>query len=224
MNPWLFAPNINTIHGFSTRHGGVSQGNFSSLNLGGHDDYQESIKQNRKLALEQLNIANLQVRTLHQIHGNKVVRAESEESDADALVSNQKGVPIAIGVADCYPVLFYDAVNQVIGAAHAGWRGTVSRIVSNTVNEMLQLGAQKEHIQVAIGQGISCEKFEVGAEVVEQFLSSGFTKACIVGNKIDLIAANIEALNAIGIADSQIWCMNRCSFEADFQILLLCIF
>ena len=119
MNPWLFAPNINTIHGFSTRHGGVSQGNFSSLNLGGHDDYQESIKQNRKLALEQLNIANLQVRTLHQIHGNKVVRAESAESDADALVSNQKGVPIAIGVADCYPVLFYDAVNQVIGAAHA---------------------------------------------------------------------------------------------------------
>lgn len=213
---WLFAPNIKTIHGFSNRFGGVSSGSFASLNLGAQQDDRLLISKNRSLALDALNLKDQPVCMVNQVHGSKVILANKEIQEADAIVCNEIGLPIAIGVADCYPILYHDPINKVVGAAHAGWRGTVSGIAGNTVQEMIKLGAQAKYIQVAIGQGISTDKFAVGQEVIDRFLSSGFSTGCLKGNHIDLVAANKQVLLASGIIRDHIWSMNRCTFEPEF--------
>ena len=213
---WLNAPNISCIHGFSTRHGGVSVSPFESLNLGGSQDYEKNIATNRQRALENLNLSSYGLCHLKQVHGNTVCSAKPGQQEGDALVTNQKGLALAISIADCYPILFYDAANAVIAAAHAGWRGTHSKIAQNTIAEMLQLGARQENIQVAIGQGISQNNFEVGTEVIEQFKAAGFPDSCWHKNKIDLIACNLFILKENNILDENIWVMNRCTFEKDF--------
>lgn len=213
---WLQAPNISCQHGFSTRKGGVSSAPFDSLNLGGSDDLPEHILQNREGALHQLQLSMNNLCNLKQVHGKDVLIASIGQQQGDALVSNKKDLVLAVSIADCYPILFHDKKNNVIGAAHAGWRGTVGKIAERTVSEMLKLGAEKEHIQVAIGQGISREKFEVGDEVIEQFKSNGFPHQLLTDNKIDLALCNEFVLTEIGIPVDHIWKMNRCTFESDF--------
>ena len=168
------------------------------------------------IALGALQINHEAVCSVKQVHGNRVIIAENGIQEADALVSNEPGVPIAIGVADCYPIIYHDPINNVIGAAHAGWRGTVTGIAGNTIEEMVKLGAVPGNIQVAIGQGISTDRFEVGPEVIEEFKKNDFPPTCIIGNHIDLIAANIYILEKSGIKSQNIWSMNRCTFESDF--------
>jgi YfiH family protein len=213
---WLKAPNINCLHGFSTRHGGLSGAPFDSLNLGGSEDLPEKIISNRKIALKELGLSIDNLCNLKQVHGNKVNIAKPGQQEGDALVTNEPNLIIAISIADCYPIIFYDEVNKVIGGAHAGWRGTVNRIAENTIIEMLKLGAKKENIQVAIGQGICQDKFEVGKEVIEQFEQAGFPSTCWKENKIDLIACNKYVLLQNGIQEENIWTMNRCTFKEEF--------
>lgn len=213
---WINGPHINTIHGFSTRHGGVSPKPFDSLNLGGTDDLPENIAENRRRALGDLKIDMNQVSYLNQIHSNNVCRAEIGKQTGDALVTNQKNIAIAVGAADCYPVLFYDDKNAVIGAAHCGWRGTLGRIVKNTITEMLKLGAETEHIKVAIGQGISKEKYEVSEDIIQQFKDHDFPENCWNNRQLDLLAANRFVAEESGILKENIWSMNRCTTEPDF--------
>lgn len=213
---WIKTNHINTTHGFSMRHGGVSPAPFESLNLGGSEDLAENIAENRRRALGELGISLDQVSYLHQIHGNTVCHAKTGKQTGDALVANQKGIAIAVGAADCYPILFHDEKNGVIGAAHCGWKGTVSRIVENTVVKMCQLGADKNHIKVAIGQGISGKNYEVSDEVIAQFKANGFPETCWNGRQLDLLKANRFVLEESGILTENIWSMNRCTTESDF--------
>ncbi len=213
---WLQAPNLYCLHGFSTRHGGVSRQPFDSLNLGGSQDELPNIEQNRRIALQHFNLSLNQLCYLKQVHGNDVLRAKTGIQEGDGLVSNLTNLVLAISIADCYPILFYDKVNKVIGAAHAGWRGTVSGICANIIRDMVKLGAQTKYIQVAIGQGISTNKFEVGEEVIQQFIDNRFPKSCILKNKIDLVGCNVHILNQNNIFTENIWTMNRCTFEPDF--------
>lgn len=213
---WLHAPNINCTHGFSLRFGGVSKVPFDSLNLGGHQDDEDAIAENRAIALQNLDLSISQICNLKQVHGNTVLAARLGQQEGDALVTNQKQLALAISIADCYPILFYDQKHSVIGAAHAGWRGTLNKIAENTIHEMLNLGAKRENIQVAIGQGISQANFEVGQEVIEQFKEAGFSESCLDGNKLDLVACNLSVLSQNFILDRNIWVMNRCTFEKDF--------
>jgi polyphenol oxidase len=213
---FLFAPNINCTHAYTTRWGGISKTPFNELNLGGSDDTTENISKNRLLALHKLHTDASNLCFLKQVHGNKVCNAKIGQQEGDALVTNKTNLVLAISIADCYPILFYDDVNKVIGAAHAGWRGTVSKIASNTINEMVKLGANTNNIKVAIGQGISMPKFEVGNEVIQQFKKHGFIETCYKNNHIDLIACNKQVLIESNILEQNIWAMNRCTFENDF--------
>jgi polyphenol oxidase len=213
---WIRSSNISCTHGFSMRQGGVSQYPFHSLNLGGSQDDIANIQTNRVLALNSLNLDSKNVCTLKQVHGRDVCFAKLGAQEGDALVTNQKNLVLAVSVADCYPILFYDATQQIIGAAHAGWRGTVGKIAANTIYEMAQLGAKPENIQVAIGQGISQKNFEVGNEVIKQFEAAGFPNACWYENRIDLIKCNTHVLLQNNILENNIWAMNRCTFEDDF--------
>lgn len=213
---WLKSANINCTHGFSTRSGGISKIPFDSLNLGGSEDEPSNILKNRKSALANLNLSIDNLSYLKQIHSSKVCFAKIGQQEGDALVTDQKNLVLAVSIADCYPLLFHDKINNVIGAAHAGWRGTVNYIAQNTINEMLKLGAEEKNIQVAIGQGICQGNFEVGNEVIEQFANAGFPSSCWKENKIDLIACNKFVLLQNKIPEQNIWTMNRCTFESDF--------
>lgn len=198
------------------RHGGVSPAPFFSLNLGGSEDLPENIAENRRRALGELGISFDQVSYLNQIHSNIVCQAAIGKQTGDALVTNQKGIAIAVGAADCYPILFHDEKNGVIGAAHCGWKGTVAKIVTNTIAEMCRLGADKSHIKVAIGQGISAKNYEVSEEVITQFKENGFPDTCWTGRQLDLLKANQFVAEKNGVLSENIWSMNRCTTENDF--------
>ncbi len=214
---WLTAPNINCTHGFSTRWGGVSKAPFNELNLGGSDDNQNLILENRKIALQKLNYSLNELSNLKQVHGTQVCLAKaSTQQEGDALVTNQKGVVLAVSIADCYPILFYDEKNKVIGAAHCGWRGTLGRLAKKTILKMLELGSDITEIKVAIGQGISQKNFEVGQEVIEQFKNANFPEYCWKNRNIDLIACIKFVLLETGLSEKNMWSMNRCTFEDDF--------
>jgi YfiH family protein len=213
---WIKAPNISAIHGFSTREGGVSSGNFTSLNLGGSEDERENILQNRRIALRALDLTEETLCTLKQIHSSTVRKAQKGHIEGDALVSNKKGDTIAVSIADCYPILYHDPVAKIIGAAHAGWRGTCAKIASNVVEEMCLLGSEPRNIRVAIGQGISQKNFEVGDEVLEKFREAGFPSGLWKGKYLDLAACNQFVLEEKKVLPQNIWKMGRCTFENDF--------
>jgi YfiH family protein len=213
---WIKSPHIKTVHGFSTRNGGVSNAPFLSLNLGGTEDLPENITENRKRALSDLSIDMSQVSYLNQIHSNIVCRAEIGKQTGDALVTNQKNMAIAVGAADCYPIIFHDEKNEVIGAAHCGWKGTLAKIVKNTIDEMVNLGAEVSEIKVAIGQGICKANYQVSEEVIKQFIDAGFTNDCWDDRQLDLLEANKFVALERGISPKNIWSMNRCTTEEDF--------
>lgn len=213
---YLTSPLLHFTHAFSTRHGGVSQGAFDSLNLGGTDDEQPHIDMNRRLFITALGCDPERVARLHQVHGTDVLPAKPGVQTGDALVTNEKGIVLAIGAADCYPLLFEDAQAGVIGAAHAGWKGTLGRIAARTIEKMIALGASAENIRVAIGQGISCANYEVSEEVIEKFRAEGFPETCFSGRHLDLLEANRFVLHEAGIAAENVWSMNRCTTEPDF--------
>lgn len=213
---FITSPIISTTHAFFTRKGGVSPAPFSSLNFGGSDDAPENIAENRKRALLAAGMDPGNVARLNQVHGNVVCVAQPGNQTGDALVTNEKGLTLAIGAADCYPLLFHDAKHNSIGAAHAGWKGTLARIAKNTIEAMEKLGAERKEIHVAIGPGISGKNYEVSEEVIEQFRAAGFPSSCWEGRKLDLLQANKFVLRESGIAEENIWALGRCTTEDDF--------
>jgi len=213
---WIKAPNISVKHGFSTRKDGISPAPFDSLNLAGSDDTLENIEKNRIIALNELGILPSKIANLQQIHGCDVVCAKPGTFTGDALVTNENGIAIAVAAADCYPLLFHDPIHHVIGAAHAGWRGTLSRIAAQTIVKMVEMGAREENIQMAIGPGICKEHFEVGEEVHEKFRNEGFPSNIFFGKNIDLAEANEFVALEMGLKKENIWALQRCTLESDF--------
>ena len=167
------------IGAFSTlRHGGASTGPFGDgvggggLNLASHvEDSLEHVLHNREVIGQSLPASPL---WLEQVHGIDVMDLDASESDsrADACITTRSGVVCAIQTADCLPVLLCDAHNLVVGAAHAGWRGLVKGVLENTVAAMLGRGARLETLSAWLGPAIGSQRFEVGAEVRQQFVDA----------------------------------------------------
>jgi YfiH family protein len=172
--PWL-------VHGFTTRPGGLTTSyGGRALNLGfTKDDLRDNVERNRKAVLLAAAAATKSkpwpLVTVRQIHSDliHVVRSRKAERIAsDGLVTDLRGVALGILTADCFPVLLVDPKKKAVGAFHAGWRGTVKRIVEKGVGIMrLEFGSRPEDIHAAIGPGIQQCSFEVGEEVEEQFHS-----------------------------------------------------
>ncbi len=164
-------------HAFFTRQGGVSGGLFESLNCGfGSGDAAEAVARNRAIATERLGLSPDHLVTCHQIHSNTVVTVEkpwphSAAPRADGLVAGVSGIALGILTADCAPILFADAVANVIGAAHGGWRGALGGIVEATLDRMETLGAKRARICAGIGPCIAQSSYEVGPEFPLPFLS-----------------------------------------------------
>jgi YfiH family protein len=156
------------VHAATTlRGGGVSQGVYSSLNLATHvGDEPCPVQQNREWLTRRLALP-AEPLWLEQVHGNHVVDADGVHNTltADASVTHQAGVVCAVLTADCLPVLFCAEDGQSIAAAHAGWRGLLAGILSNTLSAM-----QTNNVLVWLGPAIGPNCFEVGAEVREAFV------------------------------------------------------
>ncbi len=172
------ADNIISPHGFSTRIGGVSDGDYAFLNLGmNRGDYQERVCENWRRFLSACNIHEDKFVCGHQVHENNVHIATYNDAriaygageliQADGYVTNLSNLPLAIFTADCVPVLLEDSLHHVIGAVHCGWRSTVADIEKEAIEKMISLGALPSCIQVALGPAIDFCCFEVGKEVID---------------------------------------------------------
>lgn len=163
----------------TTRQGGISKSPFNSLNLGlnAGDDLAD-VLQNRSIVRSELPSEPL---WLKQIHGVTVSTPASRNSlgngpfEADAAVTNIPNEVLAILAADCMPVLFASSSGEVIGAAHAGWRGLSGGVLENTIDEMIALstGLMISDISVWLGPAIGPNTFEVGEDVLQAFAQQG---------------------------------------------------
>jgi polyphenol oxidase len=161
------------VHGFPERTGGVSTGARASLNLGRRwgDDINSVAENRRRLAAHAGYDPDALVATRH-VHGTDVWRVGEplpEDAEFDGLVSDRAGPVLGAFAADCIPLLFADPSSGVVGAAHAGWRGTVAGVAINVVERMVETGARAADICVALGPSIGPCCFEVGDEVVAEF-------------------------------------------------------
>ncbi|MBF0189578.1 MAG: peptidoglycan editing factor PgeF [Magnetococcales bacterium] len=174
--PWKNSPQgSGIVPFFTTRHGGVSLGNWESFNLGDHvSDRPDHVATNRERLLRALAPHAPTLALVNQVHGNRVEQAgwSGARPDADAVVTDRVGVAVGVLTADCVPVLLADPVARVVGAAHAGWRGAASGIVENTVTTMETLGADRARIQAIIGPCIGPACYEVDLTFRDELLKS----------------------------------------------------
>ena len=218
-------------HGFSTRLGGVSPAPFDSLNLGANrGDTPERVEENFRRFCAAVGTTPGAVMKNHQVHGSTVRPVTSQTEavplsqpgtcPADALVTDVPGLCLTVFSADCIPVLLYDPEARVVGAAHAGWRGTAAGVVYELARVMGEdYGCLPEHILAAIGPGISPCCFETHADVPEG-LRSGlgaaaepFIRPLPGGEKfqVDLKGANARWLREAGLAPDHIAVCSLCT-------------
>ena len=159
----------------TTRAGGVGQPPFDSLNLGlGAGDQPETVLDNRRLLRRLLPS---EPAWLKQVHGVRVVDADDAEiftnaqlpPEADASVTTCRGRVLAVLTADCLSVVLSDSQGQVLGAAHAGWKGLAAGVLEETLSLMRRKQPQAEAWRAWIGPGIGAASFQIGAEVREAF-------------------------------------------------------
>ncbi len=181
MTPRLTDPALAALpgirHGFFTREGGVSAGIYASLNCGvGSQDERALVMENRARVATALGADPDRLAAPYQVHSaDTVVVAAAwpagKGPKADALVTDRPGIALAVGTADCGPVLLADAEAGVVGAAHAGWRGARAGILESAIAAMETRGARRERIVATLGPTISQRNYEVGPELVSSFLA-----------------------------------------------------
>lgn len=162
-------------HGIFTRLGGVSEGQWASLNMSrSTGDAAEPVSENRRRSFDVLGLKPEHSVTSWLVHGNtvRVVTHEDAGEDlvhADAMVTQARGLALTLRFADCVPVLFHDPVKGTIGIAHAGWKGIVNGVLPETVRTMQRaFGSQPQDIIAGVGPCIGPGKFEVGEDVAAQ--------------------------------------------------------
>jgi polyphenol oxidase len=166
--PWL-------VHGFSTRVGGVSKLDGKRvLNLGFTEwDARENVKENRARLQAAVGAKDLKLVSLLQFHSDAILHFETaptEPARGDAAVTKSAGLLLAVQTADCVPILLVDPKNRAVAAVHAGWRGTLARIVEKAIGRMqMQFGSRAGDLLAAIGPAIGGCCYEVGTEVAAAF-------------------------------------------------------
>lgn len=214
----------------TTRKGGASKGNYGEFNINEYcGDAPEDIAANRKLLAGQIGVEQSHIVMPHQVHGTVIRQITSGylsfPSDirksvlegVDAVMTDVKGLCIGVSTADCIPVLLYDEVHHAVAAIHAGWRGTLARIVHKTIQEMnLAYKTEPKELKAVIGPGISLDNFEVGDEVYEAFEQAAFPMEKIAERRskwhIDLPQCNVLELRCIGVTEENIFLSKICTY------------
>lgn len=196
-------------HGFFTRKGGASSGIFAGLNCGtGSSDQSEIVAINRARVAQAMDVQPDHLVGVHQVHSADVVTVSGTCADkprADGMVTDHRDIALSVLTADCQPVLLADHDAGVIGAAHAGWRGTLDGVLEATVEAMCNLGARRGAIHAVIGPSISQRAYEVGPEFFETFVAEdpGYARFFAQGQddrmQFDLPAFGLYRLREAGI-------------------------
>ena len=195
----------------SNRHGGISKAPYTSLNLGLFtEDKPENVQENRTHLFESLGIRPSRVAHSHQVHRDKILkvtRCKAYEG-YDAMITINKNSFMSVTVADCVPILIYDAKNQAVAAVHAGWKGTVADITAKTIQMMqAEFNTNPTDCYAYVGTSIDEPSYEVGEKVAELF---GFEFKTLVRNGrkikffVDLKKANAAQLMKCGVPENQI--------------------
>ena len=228
----------------TTRHGGASKGNYGELNINPYcGDNAAAITASREALCKTLNIEDCHLFLPHQVHDiecldvtEDVLHASPKQRQQllegkDALMTSLPHVCIGVSTADCIPVLLYDPRHHAKAAIHAGWRGTVSRIVKETFRKMQRrYGTLPEDTLAVIGPGITLKNFEVGQEVYDDFAAHGFDMRLIAQKfpcknnptqekwHINLPLCNQLQLESVGVPRGNIQQSGICTYDdvADF--------
>lgn len=201
LTPFL-SPALSAIpwvsHGFFTREGGMSSGEFSSLNAGlGSGDDAAHVAENRARISAHLGAPLITARQVHSplvqwVTGDELwiprsadraspepascenqkifAEANANRPEVDGLATDKAGISLGALTADCVPVLFADTRTKLIAAAHAGWKGACYGVLDNTIETLLQRGATLATLVAAVGPAIAGASYEVGPELREAFL------------------------------------------------------
>lgn len=212
-------------HCFTTRMGGVSEGNLGTLNLGfSRGDKKENVDKNFDIICAALGVKKEDCVTLRQVHSTKIVKADEslkgmgfrddiERIEADGLVTNKKGIVLVTFHADCVPLYFVDTKNKAIGLAHSGWRGTADGMGEKMLKTMAkEYGTDPADVVAAIGPSIGKCCFQVDKPVVDIFRNNfKFADKYIRDDesypgkyKIDLWGINKEMFMECGVKEENI--------------------
>ena len=207
---YSYAEGIGAPHCFTTRLGGVSTGIFDSLSLNfSRGDDPEKVVENFRRIGQVLGFTPEDVVNARQTHSDIVVRVDQRNRgnlavtgaspECDALITNTPGMALYVSTADCTPILLWDSETGAVGAAHAGWRGTVSAIGAKTVEAMArEFGTKPENIRAAIGPNIGICHFETDADVPEAILEAfGQEARPFIQPKGDKYYVNLKEVNAL---------------------------
>jgi len=215
-------------HCFTTRRGGVSTGEASSLNLSfKRKDTPENVRKNFEIICSAIGVDHNKIIFSDQTHGKgiyiatkedwgKGLHRESDIYDADGLVTTEKDVPLCTFYADCVPLFFLDPHKGIIASVHSGWKSTLLEIGREAVGVMKSLGSNPKDILAAIGPSIGPCHFEVSDDVAQQFITR-FGSEIVdrkVGDKtyIDLWKTNANILLSSGIPDENITLSKTCTY------------
>ena len=230
-----------SVRAFSTtRHGGVSEGNYGAFNINRYcGDVEAHVDRNRQLLADELSIHPDCILMPHQTHSDEVrqiaadflaLPAQIQQmvlEGVDAVMTDLSGICIGVSTADCIPILLFDSEHHAVCAVHAGWRGTVKRIVEKAFASMrLAYHTNPQSLKAVIGPGISLANFEVGDDVYAQFSSAHFPMAELARQypnrqtaetpflkwHIDLPGCNRYLLKSLGVPSTHITMSEVCTY------------
>jgi YfiH family protein len=228
----LFDPYVNVTNVVTTRRRGVSSPPFDTLNLGFHvGDDPDAVLENRAIVSQILGFEPEAFTLAGQIHGSAVAVVRSHdrgkgaviEDDAlrgtDAMITNESDVPLAVLIADCAALSFYDPGKNVIGIAHAGWKGTLGRIAERTVEAMTAAyGSHPADILAGVSPSVGVCHYEVGVDVADAYRrvfgdeAAGFVSEDPPGShRLDLSEANTRQLLKAGVSADRIETSGFCT-------------
>jgi len=166
----------NLKHGFFNSIGGKSKNIYKSLNCGsGSKDLSSKVKKNLQIVKKKINKSAKDIFLLHQVHSNKFIYIDDKyklkiKPKADAIITNQKNLPIAVLTADCAPILICDNKKNMIAAIHAGWKGAHKGIIKKVIKFMIKKGCKLENITAVVGPCIAVENYEIKRDFIKKFL------------------------------------------------------
>jgi polyphenol oxidase len=215
IKPEIFGKYKNLVCGISTRYGPDPNPPFDfnlSYKVG---DNPENVSRNRKVFFDELGIKETDVSFQFQVHSaiHNYVERTTFFSGSDGLFTDKKGLFLAINIADCVPVFVYDPVNEVAAGIHSGWKGTHQKIVTHTVNTLIQkYNSMPDNLLVYIGPGISIKNFEVGKDVFNMF-DEEFREVRNGKFYVDLKKDIYTRLIRLGVKTENVEVSHYCTFE-----------
>lgn len=193
----------------------------------------DKVIDNRKVLAEAAEIPYNSFVMQEQVHGNKVYSVSRDDlgkglydqknalHKTDAMITNEKGICLFLFAADCVPILLYDHKNKIIAAVHAGWKGTVQKIVTKTIQKMkAEYASKAKNIIACLGPSISVNNYEIGEEVIREVENSFGTKGDFLlynpktkKHHFDLWHSNIFLLSEEGLSSNNIQNASMCTYD-----------